>query len=87
MLIYTNSSSSENKLANEVTFEFFLISYEIIVEGLQKADKLDDDKFEHTLTMDLDQLWTLSLKILNLFEESISSSYPSNILICLYLIK
>jgi hypothetical protein len=62
---------------NEVIFEFYLISNEVIMDGLQQSDKLKNENFEQTLSMDLDHVWVLALRVLHLFEETINSAFPS----------
>lgn len=65
---------------SQVTFEFYLISYHQILESIQESHKAAttrDENYEHTTSMDLDQVWVLALRVLNLFEETILSSYPS----------
>ena len=73
--------NKENNQKDEVIFEFYLLSYTKIIEQLQLniSIKAGDpsQEFDHTLTMDLDHLWVAALKILQLFEETVSSSYPS----------
>ena len=44
---------------NEVIFEFYLISNEVIMDGLQQSDKLKNENFEQSLSMDLDHVWVL----------------------------
>lgn len=65
---------------NEVIFEFYLISNEVIMDGLQQSDKLKNENFEQSLSMDLDHVWVLTLRVLHLFEESINSTFPSRFL-------
>ena len=75
LLIYTNSNLQSEK-CDQVVFEFYLTSYDFIFETLDQENEIDQ-----TLTMDLDHIWSFSLKILNLFEESITSSYPSKMVL------
>ena len=72
---------AENTSKNsEVTFEFFLLSYHKIIEQLELELNIsnEQDTFDHNLTMDLDYIWMSALKILQLFEDTIQSFYPSN---------
>ena len=48
-----------------------------MIESLNENKINKDEQFEQTLTMDLDQLWLLGLRVLQLFEDIINSSYPS----------
>ena len=53
-----------------------MVNYQHVVDSL-KANKNKDELFEQTLTMDLDQLWLLGLRVLQIFEDTITASYPS----------
>ena len=74
VLIYKNIKKNE---IDQVIFEFYIISYHQVIESLNENKINKDEQFEQTLTMDLDQLWLLGLRVLQLFEDIINSSYPS----------
>lgn len=65
--------NSEEK-CNEVIFDFYLVSYQSVIEGIDPTNRGD---FEQTTEMDLDQIWLVALKVLQIFEESISQTFPS----------
>jgi hypothetical protein len=67
-----------NSRCDEVCFEFYLISYQQILESLQESNKSNEENFEQTTSMDLDQVWVLALRVLHLFEDSITQTYPSS---------
>jgi len=80
VIIHTNSTGQRKAgETDEVTFEFYLLSYAKIIEQLELEVNLgeNDEHFDHTLSMDLDHIWILALKILHMFEENINLSYPS----------
>ena len=82
ILIYKNINDNNNNNNNEIdqiVFEFYIISYHQVIESLNlnKINKDEQQQFEQTLTMDLDQLWLLGLRVLQLFEDIINTSYPS----------
>ena len=70
-LVYLNRGDNDT---DEVIFEFYMVSYQHILESVNKSEE-----FEQTITMDLDQLWLLTLRVLQLFEDIIVTSYPGNI--------
>lgn len=72
-MIYTNSTKSTDP-GNEVIFEFYLTSYQQVLEGIDTTQK---DEFDQTTEMDLDQIWIIALRILQLFEETINQTFPS----------
>lgn len=87
-MIYTSSvygPKEAHQTKDEVTFEFYLLSYSEIVKQLEMDINVGSDEdenngsFDHNLTMDLDHLWSSALKILGLFEEVINQSYPGKI--------
>lgn len=73
VIAYTNAMKNEDE-CNEVIFDFYLVSYQSVIEGLDPTNKND---FEQTTEMDLDQIWLVALKVLQLFEESIIQTFPS----------
>lgn len=94
MIIHTNwndANNSGNRKLTEVTFEFYLVSYTQILESLQESNKMhkreDDENFEQTTSMDLDQVWVLALRVLHIFEETILNNFPSKLLIFYVLSK
>lgn len=80
VIIYANMNESSSK-CTQVTFEFYLTSFHQILESIQESHKTQhrEENFEHTTSMDLDQVWVLALHILHMFEDTILSSYPSKI--------
>ena len=78
IVIYENTASQNaDDNADEIMFEFYLVKYTQILENLEQSEKLQEENFEQTLSNDLDHVWVLALKILNIFEETINSTYPS----------
>ena len=69
-------TTNDETRIDEVIFEFYLVSYNNVIESLDSTKTRED--FEQTLTMDLDQLWLLALRVLQLFEDIITTSYPSD---------
>ena len=80
VLIYTNI---EEDNIDEVIFEFYIINYQHVIESQSSSKNKDETAFEQTLTMDLDQLWLLGLRVLQIFEDTVNSSYPS-LFICFF---
>lgn len=80
-VIMRTNSLSEKDVCNEVVFEFFLVSYQQIIESLEQSSKDKKGEFEQTTEMDLDQIWIVALKILQLFEDTINYTYPSTIVL------
>ena len=74
--MYTKSKKETKPIQDELVFEFYLISYKLILEETFENQQTDQS-FEHTLSMDIDQIWPLILKILQIFEDIITKSYPS----------
>ncbi|CAF0906963.1 unnamed protein product [Brachionus calyciflorus] len=70
---YTNALKKADE-CNEVIFDFYLVNYQSVIDGLDPSNK---NEFDQTTEMDLDQIWLVALKILQYFEESISQTYPS----------
>ena len=66
---------------DRVLFEFYLVSYQPLLESSNSGEMYAQDRLEQVQTsvMDCDQLWVLALKMLHLFEETVVLSYPSNI--------
>lgn len=62
---------------NEVVFDFYLVSYQSVIDGL---DPINNNDFEQTSEMDMDQIWLVALKVLQLFEETIIHTFPSKFL-------
>lgn len=66
-------SKQDNETTDQVIFEFYIVSYQHVLESVNNVQE-----FEQSLTMDLDQLWLLALRVLQLFEDIIVTSYPGN---------
>jgi hypothetical protein len=79
VLIRTNLSN-EKAQCNEVVFEFYLKSYQQIIESLEESNRIINENFEQTDSMDLDHLWVLALRVVELFEETTTSLYPSKLM-------
>ncbi|CAF0772659.1 unnamed protein product [Brachionus calyciflorus] len=73
VIIYTNALKKTDE-CNEVIFDFYLVNYQSVIDGLDPSNK---NEFDQTTEMDLDQIWLVALKILQYFEETISQTYPS----------
>ena len=76
-----NNATGSNNKSTKVVFDFFLVSYDSIMERLTCYGQERDPNFEQTLQMDLDHLWNLALRVLTLFEETIISTFPSEFLV------
>ncbi len=81
-----------------VYFEFYLINLNQIIDFVEEKTKLNNKKENGNLNIEenstkityrdyMDVLWILTLRILQLFEETISTMYPSIIFYYMYFIK
>lgn len=79
IIIYENRATQKpGEEADEIFFEFYLVNYHQIIDNLEQSEKIKEENFEQTLSNDLDHVWSLALKILSFFEETINSNWPSN---------
>ena len=69
-----------DQICTEAVFEFYLTSYKQIMEQLNFEINIEEEseQFEQTLEMDLDFVWNFALKILQIFDENVNSTCPSN---------
>ena len=66
-MIYQNTSNENTSdELEEIIFEFYLLNYQQILDSLEQSEKLQEENFEQTLSNDLDHVWVLALKILNI---------------------
>jgi hypothetical protein len=72
-----------NEKYDEVIFEAYLISYQPLIESFQNKNNnnnndLKFDQTEQSTSMDLDQIWVLIIRVLQIFEETLQFLVPSS---------